>query len=77
MGGIMTSTLLATKLVRADHSRSFRILASRPPGWEATEQKDERVVQRQHYTDWHRVELALAAFEREIAELREQGWREA
>ena len=73
----MTSTLLATTLVRADHSRSFQIHAARPAGWNATEQQDQRVVQQRHYGDWHRLERALTRFAREIHELREQGWQEA
>ena len=73
----MRSTLLATTLVREAHSRSFQIRTARPAGWEAAEQEDQRIVKQQHYADWHRVEHALARFAREIAELREQGWREA
>ena len=73
----MTSTLLTTTLVRADHSRSFQILAAPSNGWQATKHQDQRIVQQQQYTDWHRVERALAHFAREIDALREQGWREA
>jgi len=74
---VMTMPILATTLVRADHSRSFHIRSARAAGWEAAEQEDQRIVERQHYTDWHRVEQTLVRFAREIAELREQGWREA
>jgi hypothetical protein len=73
----MTTALLATTLVRADHVRSFHVRTARPGGWEAAEHDDHRVVQQQRYTDWHRVEQTLVRFAREIAELREQGWREA
>lgn len=73
----MTSTLLATTLVRAHHSRSFQIHAARSAGWHVTEQQDQRVVQQRHYADWHRLERVRARFAREINELREQGWREA
>ena len=72
----MTSTLLATTLLRADHSRSFQILVAPSAGWDATEQRDQRVVEQQHYADWHRVERALAHFTRKIDKLREDGWRE-
>jgi hypothetical protein len=73
----MTPTLLATTLVRSDHSRSFHIRAAPLSGWEATALDDQHVVQRQHYADWHRVEYAYACFAREIEELRAQGWSEA
>jgi hypothetical protein len=73
----MTMPLLATTLVRADHVRSFHVRTARPAGWEAAEHEDRRVVQQQHYTDWHRVEQTLVRFARDIAQLREQGWREA
>ena len=72
----MTTPLLATTLVRADHIRSFHVRTARPAGWEAAEHDDQRVVRRL-YTDWHRVEQTLVRFARDIAELREQGWREA
>lgn len=73
----MTSTLLETTLVRAGRSRSFQILAANSAGWDAAEREGRRVIQQQHYADWHRVERALTRFAREIAKLREQGWREA
>jgi hypothetical protein len=73
----MMTPLLATTLVRADHVRSFHIGPARPAGWEAYEHQDQRVVQQQRYTDWHRVEQTLTRFTRDIAELRQQGWREA
>ena len=76
-GGYVSSTLLTTTLVRADQSRSFQVLAAPSNGWQATEHQDQRIVQQQHYADWHRVERALAHFAREIDALREQGWREA
>ena len=34
-----------------------------------------QVLQEQRHTDWHRVEQTVTRFTREIAELREQGWR--
>ena len=73
----MTSTLLTTTLVSADHRRSFQILAAPSAGWEAIEEQDLHVVQKRHYQDWHRVERALARFAHDIDELRKEGWREA
>jgi hypothetical protein len=72
----MIRPLLSTTLVRNDHVRSFRIRQA-PAGWESSERQDQRVVQRRRHTDWHRVEQTLTRYSREIAELREQGWREA
>ena len=73
----MITPLLATTLVRNDHIRSFRIRQAHPTGWESSELQDQRVVQRRRHTDWHQVEQTLIRYSREIAELREQGWREA
>ena len=73
----MATPLLATTLVRADHVRSFHVRVGRPAGWEAAEHEDQRVVQQQHYSDWHRVEQALVRFARDIAALRKEGWHEA
>jgi hypothetical protein len=72
----MTTPLLATTLVRADHIRSFHVRTARPAGWETAEHEDQQVVLRL-YTDWHRVEQTLVRFARDIAELCEQGWRDA
>ena len=74
---MMSTSLLETTLVRADRVRSFRIRQGFPTGWETFESEGQRLVQQQHHTDWHRVEVALVSFKREIAELKEQGWREA
>jgi hypothetical protein len=51
----MTTPLLATTLVRADRVRSFHVRSARPAGWEVAEHDDQRVVQQQRHTDWHRV----------------------
>jgi hypothetical protein len=71
------TTLLETKLVRADHIRSFHVHTSRATGWETAEHEDQRVVHEQRFTDWHRVERTLDRFARDIARLRGQGWHEA
>lgn len=70
-----TIALLATTLVRTGHVRSFRVHPVHLAGWEASEREDRHVV-RYQYTDWHRVERALAHYRRTIAALLEQGWRE-
>lgn len=73
----MTALLLTKTLVREGHVRSFEVRAAAPAGWEASEHEDHRLMQRQHHTDWHRVEQTLTRFTRAIAELSERGWREA
>jgi hypothetical protein len=73
----MNSSLLEATLVRADRVRAFHIRQAFPTGWETLESEGQRLVRQQRHTDWHRVEVALASFKREIAELKEQGWREA
>jgi hypothetical protein len=76
MEDIMSLPLLAATLIRADHSRSFHILVGRSGGWDVTERRDQRVIQR-HYGDWHRVERVRILFTREICDLREEGWLDA
>ena len=63
-------------LVRSLHVRYFEIDALPASGWIASEREDERVVQQQRYTDWHRVERAARRFTREVADLQRQGWLE-
>ena len=73
----MATPLFATTLVRDEHVRSFQVRRARPAGWESSKYEGQRVVQQQRHSDWHRVEQTLTRFTREIAELRDQGWREA
>ena len=72
----MKAPLLAATLVRANHVRSFQIQPAFPAGWEASEREDQRVLQERRHMDWHRVEQILFQFTREIARLKEQGWRQ-
>ncbi len=68
--------IVATTLVREGHVRSFQVRTAHPAGWETVEHEDRRVVRQQRYFDWHRLERTLDRFAREIAYLRERGWRE-
>jgi hypothetical protein len=75
----MPTHLLATTLVRGDHVRSFEVRPARREqwfGWEASERQDQRLVQQQRFSDWHRVERAINRFIAEISALRQQGWLE-
>jgi hypothetical protein len=65
-----------TELSYAGHSRRF-VLGHLPlGGWELLIQEDDAVVSRVRYTDWHRVERALAAISRRISELEARGWQQ-
>jgi hypothetical protein len=63
------------RLRHADRSRHYSITPSDQQGWEVRLEEDDRVSRRDHYQDWHRVERAMALFEREVEELRESGWQ--
>jgi hypothetical protein len=64
-------------LRHADHIRRFSISSNGPSGWEVRQEDDTALTRHDVYQDWHRVERALALFEREVLELREQGWRDS
>ena len=64
-----------TELSYAGHSRRF-VLGHLPVGgWELLIEEDDAVVSRVRYTDWHRVERALAGIARRVSELEARGWR--
>ena len=56
-------------------TRSFIVDALVANGWEVRVEQDSTVLRRSHYSDWHRVERAVDAIERETKELQSQGWR--
>jgi hypothetical protein len=59
----------------ADHIRNYSIAPGGPSGWEVKLEEDRTITRRDYYRDWHRVERALALFEREVSELTARGWR--
>jgi hypothetical protein len=61
----------------ANHVRHYSIVPTDRAGWEVTLEEDRMLRRHDLYQDWHRVERALALFEREVSELTEQGWRVA
>ena len=65
------------RLQHQNHVRRYSISPSGAAGWEVRLEEDRTLCRLDHYRDWHRVERAMAAFEREVAELRAQGWRVA
>jgi hypothetical protein len=62
-------------LRHADHSRRYLIHAVAPSGWEVRLEEDRELRRSNLYQDWHRVERALALFQREVGLLRQNGWR--
>jgi hypothetical protein len=46
----------------AGHTARFTVTES-PSGWEVREERDSRMVRRVEFSDWHRVERAMLAFE--------------
>jgi len=67
--------MFSKTLTQAGHTRRFTVSAPSPTGWEVQVEQDREVVRRKRYSDWHRVERALNAMEREVGELELQGWR--
>ena len=59
----------------ADHVRRYSIASAPSSGWEVRLEEDRTVRRSDQYSDWHRVERALALFEREVLDLRAKGWR--
>lgn len=51
-------------------------IATTNVGWEVREERDSKVVRREHYRDWHRVERARRSISIELKALRDNGWRE-
>jgi hypothetical protein len=70
-----STTMFSATLVRGDHTRTFDIRPVQPEGWEASEHDGQRLVRRQHCSDWHRVERTLERYAQEIAQLKEHGWQ--
>jgi hypothetical protein len=66
--------MLSKTLTHAGHSRHFVVRARRAAGWEVRVEEDRQVVRHAEYHDWHRLERALGAIEREIGALVAEGW---
>ena len=67
--------MFARSLRRLDHTRDYVICPAGPEGWEVRLEEDRMLRRLDHYRDWHRVERALALFEREVEELTAHGWQ--
>ena len=67
--------MFSKELTLGNHTRRFMVNAMRSTGWEVRVEQDRDVVRETRYFDWHRVERAISAIEREVAKLEAQGWR--
>ena len=54
--------MLMREYMAAGHLNRVTIFRSRE-GWNVQEERDDQVVRRVSYTDWHRVERVILAFE--------------
>ena len=67
--------MFSRQLTLDGRTRSFVITSSYAEGWEMRVEEDSRLLRRTRYTDWHRLERALASLEREVDALTAGGWR--
>ena len=67
--------MFSKALTFGGHTRTFRVDSVSARGWEVQVVQDSDVVRRTWYSDWHRVERAISAIEREVLALEAQGWR--
>jgi len=63
-------------LRHANHTRHYSVIPLGPSGWEVKLEEDRELTRHAHYHDWHRVERALAVFQREVSRLRASGWQQ-
>jgi hypothetical protein len=54
--------MLTREYTSAGHVSRITLTKSRT-GWDVREERDDTVVKRMHYSDWHRVERAIQVFE--------------
>ena len=66
--------MFSKELTLAGHSRRFTVTTCTNGGWELEVTADRDVVRRACYSDWHRLERAMNAMEREVSELIANGW---
>jgi hypothetical protein len=67
--------MFSRELFLSGHSRRFTLSAAPAEGWEMRVEEDDRLVRRAHFSDWHRVERALNAVQREVRALQDRGWQ--
>ena len=64
------------KSLRHDHQTRRYSIAATSEGWEVLEERDNEVVKKVQYQDWHRVERARRSITIELDALRGKGWSE-
>ena len=69
--------MFVKELRQSGHVRRFFIGDAGDAGWEVRVEQDSTVVRQVCYTDWHRVERALATLTLQVSELEARGWRES
>lgn len=76
-GDMPTHFTLRRQLTKGSSVRTFVIAAGVRAGWELQDWFGDKIVRRLDLTDWHRVERATLALEREVRSLTAQGWTES
>jgi hypothetical protein len=61
-------------LTDGEHHRRFAVERAPDLGWRVREESDAQVIRQTTLDDWHRVELAIRAFNVEAASLTRRGW---
>jgi hypothetical protein len=56
------------------HQRRFAVERVPNLGWHIREESDAQVIRQTTLDDWHRVELAIRAFDLQAAALTRRGW---
>ena len=74
-GFTKAAPMFSIALRHDEHTREYAVSASQPSGWELTLQEDLQRTRRVHFSDWHRVERAVAVVRLEVEGLTAQGWR--
>jgi hypothetical protein len=54
--------MLTREFANAGHVDRFTVTHG-DAGWDVREERDDRIVRKTNYQDWHRVERAILAFE--------------
>ena len=67
--------MFARTLTHDGHTREFTVRSTGLGGWEVREEQDRHIVRQACYSDWHRVERAMAIFSIEAATLEAGGWQ--
>ncbi len=67
--------MFVLKLGRGDETRSFSLRTATLAGWELSEEANRRPVRTVRYSDWHRVERAIAIIRLQAATLERDGWK--